>query len=148
MRKPLQPVTGNLQATFQTVSLQFAEPLTRAQLTERLNSGTALLKRHAEAMLKVLDRDGHLPATYPYPVQAWQFGHDLTLVAMGGEVVSEYALRLKKELGAGKLWIAGYYNDVFAYIPSKRILDEGGYEAGVISMEFYLQPGPWAPSVE
>ena len=148
MRKPLQPVTGNLRAAFQTVSLQFAEPPTRAQLNERLNSGTPLLKRHAETMLKILDRDGRLPATYPYPVQAWQFGHDLTLVAMGGEVVSEYALRLKKELGADNLWIAGYSNDVFAYIPSKRILDEGGYEAGVISMEFYLQPGPWAPSVE
>ena len=148
MRKALQPVGGGLETAFQTVPLQFAEPLTRAQLNERLRSGTPLIRRHAELMLKLLDRDGRLPATYPYPVQAWQFGHDLTLVAMGGEVVSEYALRLKKELGADNLWLAGYSNDVFAYIPSLRILEEGGYEAGVSSMEFYLQPGPWAPSIE
>ena len=81
-------------------------------------------------------------------MQAWQFGNDLTLVALGGEVTSEYALRLKKEFGADKLWVAGYSNDVFAYIPSKRIIEEGGYEAGVSSMEFYLQPGPWALSIE
>lgn len=148
MGKGLQPVGGRLETVFDTVPLQFGELPTRAQLDERLSTGDSLLKRHAAAMLKILDRDGHLPATYPYPVQAWQFGRDLTLVAMGGEVVSEYALRLKRELGADKLWVAGYSNDEFAYIPSRRILEEGGYEAGVKSMEFYLQPGPWAPSVE
>ena len=148
MRKELKPVGGGLTTAFQTVSLQFAAPPTREQLNERLRTGTPILKRHAETMLKILDRDGRLPASYPYPVQAWQFGNDLTLVAMGGEVVSEYALRLKKELGGDDLWLAGYSNDVFAYIPSLRILQEGGYEAGVSSMEFYLQPGPWAPSIE
>ena len=98
-------------------------------------------------MLAILDRDGHLPYDYPYPVQAWQFGRDLTLVAMGGELLSDYALRLKKEAGSTRLWVAGYSNDVFAYIPSLRVLQEGGYEGGG-AMLFYGQPGPWAPSVE
>jgi hypothetical protein len=98
-------------------------------------------------MLKILDRDRQLPASYPWPVQAWQIGNELTLLAMGGEVTSEYALSLKKEFGPDNLWVAGYSNDVFAYIPSLRILEEGGYE-GASSMEFYLQPGPWSPSVE
>ena len=145
--KKMAPVGGELKTTFETVPLQFGVPPTREQLNERLKKGSAIQRRYAETMLKILDRDGHLPADYPYPVQAWQFGSDLTLVALGGEVVSEYALRLKKELGGDRLWLAGYSNDEFAYIPSLRILEEGGYE-GASSMEFYLLPGPWAPSVE
>jgi hypothetical protein len=56
-------------------------------------------------------------------------------------------LRLKKELGAEKLWVAAYCNDVFAYIPSLRVLEEGGYEGGG-AMVYYGQPGPFAPAIE
>ncbi len=56
----------------------------------------------------------------------------LTLVALSGEVVVDYAIRLQKELGGeGRtLWVAAYANDVVGYIPSVRVLKEGGYEAG------------------
>jgi hypothetical protein len=148
MRKEMRPVSGHLKTAFETVPLVFAPPPSRAELNQRLKTGTPLIKRHAEAMLKLLDGGGTLPASYPYPVEVWQFGGSLTLIALGGEVVSEYPLRLRKELGAEDVWVAGYSNDVFAYIPSRRILEEGGYEAGESSMEFYMQPGPWAPSVE
>ena len=72
--------------------------------------------------------------------QVWRFGDQLTWVALGGEVVVDYNLRLKKEL-AGKrpLWITGYANDVMAYIPSARVLKEGGYEADS-SQIYYGQP--------
>jgi len=40
-----------------------------------------------------------------------------------------------------------YANDVMAYIPSLRVLKEGGYEGGG-SMIFYGRPGPWAEDVE
>jgi hypothetical protein len=148
MSRDMRPIGGKLTAAYDTVALPFAPPPTRTELEERLKTGTPLLQRHAASMLQLLDRGGRPRATYPYPVEAWQFGRDLTLVAMGGEVVSEYALRFKQEFGADNLWTAAYSNDVFGYIPSRRILEEGGYEAGAGSMEFYMQPGPWAPSVE
>jgi hypothetical protein len=66
---------------------------------------------------------------------------------MAGEVVVDYALRLKREVAPKRAWIAGYSNDVFAYIPSLRVLKEGGYEGGG-AMIYYVQPGPFAPSVE
>ena len=34
-----------------------------------------------------------------------------------------------------------------AYIPSKRVLKEGGYE-GATAMVYYGQPSPWAEPVE
>ena len=40
-----------------------------------------------------------------------------------------------------------YANDVMAYIPSLRVLREGGYE-GNDSMIYYGLHGPWQPTVE
>src|SRR5207244_10072341 len=85
--------------------------------------------------------------SYPYPVQAWQLGPDLTFVALGGEVVVDYSLRLKKELGRDTTWVAGYANDVMAYIPSLRVLKEGGYEGGG-AMVYYGLPTVWGTQVE
>ena len=71
----------------------------------------------------------------------------MTFVTLGGEVVVDYALRLKQELGADATWVAGYANDVMAYIPSRRVLAEGGYEGGG-AMVYYGLPSPWTPTVE
>jgi hypothetical protein len=62
-------------------------------------------------------------------------------------VVVDYSLRLKRELSGTPLFLVAYANDVMGYIPSVRILKEGGYEGGG-SMIFYGRPGPWAEEVE
>ena len=78
---------------------------------------------------------------FSYPVQVLQFGDGLSLIALGTEVVVDYSLRLKKELGdrGPAIWVAGYSNVYSGYIPSKRVLEEGGYEA--VSR-------PWKPELE
>jgi len=76
-----------------------------------------------------------------------RFGEDLILVALPGEVVVDYSLRLKLELAGPTVWVAGYSNDVFGYLPSLRVLEEGGYEGGG-AMRYTSFPGPFAPSVE
>jgi hypothetical protein len=81
-------------------------------------------------------RTGEQAGPFPYPVQVVQFGRDITLAALGSEVVVDYSLRLKRELkelekqSQRTIWIAGYSNGIFGYIPSVRVLREGGYEAG------------------
>ena len=105
------------------------------------------MRRHARLLLRTLGRDGHLDASYPDPIQVWSFGSDLTLIALGGEVVVDYALELKRKYGAEKLWVAGYSNDVFGYVPSVRVLHEGGYEGGG-AMMYYGRTGPFHDSVE
>lgn len=70
--------------------------------------------------------------SYEYPIQAVSFGRDLTLIAMGGEVTIDYSHRFKRELqekGGPAIWVAGYSNDYNGYVPSQRVLLEGGYEA-------------------
>jgi hypothetical protein len=54
---------------------------------------------------------------------------------------------LKREFPGENLIVAGYCHDVMCYIPSRRILQEGGYEA-VENTIYYGQPGPLTESVE
>ncbi|MBA3482676.1 MAG: hypothetical protein H0T51_12755 [Pirellulales bacterium] len=81
-----------------------------------------------------------------YGVTSWTFGNDLAMVFMEGEVVADYSLRLKAELG-DKVWVNAYSNDVQGYIPSERILYEGGYEADGSSY-YYALPGRFAHGLE
>ena len=87
-----------------------------------------------------------MPTNYPYPIGVWNLGGALTLITLGGEVVIDYSLRLKKELGPD-IWVAGYSHDVMAYVPSLRVWKEGGYE-GATAMIYYGLPTRWAPNVE
>ncbi len=141
----LKPVRGTILAAFQTVDLPFAIH-TRETFEARLNDSNPARVRHAKVMLETYDRREPI-RRYPYPVQAIAFGKDLTLVALGGEVVVDYVLRMKKEYGAKGIIVAGYSNDVMSYIPSQRVLKEGGYEAAD-AMIYYGLPGPYTEEVE
>jgi putative membrane-bound dehydrogenase-like protein len=67
---------------------------------------------------------------------------------MGGEVVVDYQIRLEKELSQFEnVWVAGYVDDVFAYVASERVRGEGGYEVDG-SMLYYGQPGRWESGSE
>jgi hypothetical protein len=143
----MKPVEGPLKAAFESVDLPFQKAPSREELETRTHSNNALEQRHARLMLQILDRDGKLPDHHSYPIQVWKFGNDMTLIALGGEVVVDYSLLFKHQYGFDKLWVAGYSNDVFAYIPSVRVLREGGYEGGG-AMIAYGQPAPFTPDVE
>ncbi len=142
-----RPVNGPIQAALDTVTLDFVQPPSREQLNEQAKSNDKYEARHAQVLLKELDEKGAIRKTYPYLVQVVRFGDDLTMIALAGEVVVDYSLRLKSELRGQTVWVAGYCNDVFGYIPSVRVLREGGYEAGE-AMRYTDLPGPFAPSVE
>ena len=141
----MKTVGGPLQSAWQTTELAFA-PHTRAQFEEELKGTNWYKQRRAEAMLKAYDT-GRPVTTIPYPVQAFRFGKSVTLVGLGGEVVVDYALRVKKEFPSEDTIVAGYTNDVMSYIVSKRVLKEGGYEP-VDSQIYYGNPGPYTEDVE
>jgi hypothetical protein len=146
LRGSMTAIAPESAATYKEIDLPLAEVPTREALAKATLSANKYEAARAKMLLKTLDADGSIPAAYPYPVQAWRLGKGLTLLALGGEVVVDYSRRLKKELGAGT-WVMGYANDVMAYIPSARVLKEGGYE-GATSMVYYGLPSVWGPRVE
>ena len=98
-------------------------------------------------LLEQINAGQPLQQNYPYPVSLWKIGDDIQFISLGGEVVVDFAIRLKAELAGMKTWVAGYSNDVMAYIPSRRVLIEGGYE-GEGAMVYYGLPTKWSLDVE
>ncbi len=123
----LQPVRGPLRVAFGTADLPLAPAPPHAEL-ERLAPDRGMRGWVARQMLAVLARGESLPDRYRAPLSVWQFGEDLTMVGLSGEVVVDYVPVLERALGPLRLWLAAYCHDVYGYLPSKRVLAEGGYE--------------------
>ena len=144
-RTAMSPAGGRIRAAYQLAALPFA-PHTREQFEQELKDANVFRQRRARLMLQLYD-ERREPRQLRYPVQAVRLERGFTLIALGGEVVVDYALWAYRTWPQEPLMVAGYSNDVACYIPSARILREGGYEA-VDSMIYYGQPGPFTEEVE
>ncbi|MEN6606616.1 MAG: neutral/alkaline non-lysosomal ceramidase N-terminal domain-containing protein [Bryobacteraceae bacterium] len=147
LKGKMKPVAGPLRTALECVDVPFHNILTREELQKRLEAKQLMYRKPARVLLDELDRNGKLPTSYPYPVQVWQFGKSLKFIVLGGETVVDYSLRLKGQYGFDDTWVAGYSNDILAYIPSKRVSQEGGYEGGE-ALILFARPGVFSAAVE
>jgi hypothetical protein len=142
----MQAIDGPLSTRYDEIDLAFATLPTKAQIERDANSSNFYIAARAKHLLKTLDSRGHLDQVYAYPVEIWRLD-GLTWIFLGGEVVVDYSLRMKRNLGSSQTWVSAYCNDVMAYIPSLRVLKEKGYE-GETAMIYYGQPTVWSERVE
>ena len=147
LQQPLTPLRQKLACRAKPITLPFDALPTREEWLARAQSTNQYIAYHAKKNLARLDRGEKLPTELPYLVQSWNFGDNLAMVFLPGEVVVDYSLRLKKEFEASRLWVNAYANDVPCYIPSKRIWREGGYEGGD-AMIYYDRPTRLAEGTE
>jgi len=147
VKGPLTPITGRLSTKYEEIPLAFAKLPTRDDLVAQTKDTNKYIAMRAKMLLEEVDAGRPLSQTYAYPVQLWTLGNDLQWFFLGGEVVVDFAIRAKAEQRGTKTWMAGYSNDVMAYIPSRRVLTEGGYEGGG-AMVYYGQPTVWSEQVE
>jgi hypothetical protein len=133
LAQPLTPLKGKLECRAQTFELPLDSLPTRQELEKRAadpdRTHYAVIY-HARKELVRLDRGERLPTAIPYLVQEWNFGKELLMTFLPGEVVVDYSLRQKKDFDRARLWVNAYADFVPCYIPSKRIWTEGGYEGG------------------
>lgn len=144
---PMRTIRGSLIVADTEIDLAFGPIPDRSQWEAEAKSSNLPLANRAKLLLKQIEADGKLAETYPYPVQVWQLGDGPTWILLGGEVVVDFSLRLKRNLGSSHTWVSAYCNDVMAYIPSLRVLKEGGYE-GATAMIYYGLPTAWSERVE
>jgi hypothetical protein len=126
LRGNMKPVEGPVRTAYEIVQVPFHHLPTLEDLQAKY---PARPRPRVSRWMDALGRGEKLPEYYPYAVQVWQYGGSLKFIALAGEVVSDYSLRLKAQYGWEDTWVAGYSNDVFGYTPSARVLREGGYEA-------------------
>jgi len=142
----MRPISAKVEARFDHAALSFELP-TIEEVRSRIGDASPQVARHAAMLDQTYRDEGRLPATYPVPIQSWRLGDDLTMIFLGGEVVVDYALRLKRELADDALWVTAYAGDVLGYIASERVRREGGYEFDA-STVYYGLAGPWAAGTE
>jgi hypothetical protein len=147
LKGKMTPIDGPLRTAYAVIQVPFRTPPTREMLEARLAQATGPKRRQIQYLLTKLEREGKLPKEHPYPIQVWRIGSNLTSIALTGESVVDYCLRFKKQYGNDNTWVAGYNNELLSYIPSLRVLKEGGYE-GVEDMDEYGLPAPYSFAVE
>ncbi len=148
LRGDVKPIAPQLQTEFKRIPVPFGTLPTREQIEQDRKSDNKYVSSRALALLQTLDSGSALPTTYDYPVASWRLGEALDWIALGGEVVVDYAIAIKSLPTAKRAtWVTAYANDVMAYIPSRRVLAEGGYEGGG-AMVYYGLPTVWAPEIE
>ena len=142
----LKEITAEIETRAEDFELPF-DPLPSREEWEKRAKEEGIVGYHARQNLERLERGETLPTTLPYRVQTWNFGDQLAMVFLPGEVVVDYVLRLKEEFDPDRLWVSAYANWVPCYIPSVRILREGGYEAES-SLWYYDRPARLSTKTE
>lgn len=138
LKAPATPLKGRIRSRFQLIELPY-QPFGRNDFEADLKSTNKFVSSRARHIIKAMD-ERTISHFMPYPIQAIQLGQ-ATIVTLGGEVVVDYCLRLKRELNNPNLFVMGYSNDVMSYIATAKQVTEGGYES-IDSFLYYGQPAP------
>ena len=146
INEPMRELSAGLSTAYAKVDLKFENPPpTKDELLKIIEDTSgypAYLRERAKVLLTQLERGMSLITSYPYPVQIWKIGEQ-NMVVLASEVVVDYSISLKKIFGE-ELFVMAYANEGLGYIPSLRVLSEGGYE-GSRSPVFTT---PWASGIE
>lgn len=146
-KTPMTELKPILKTGYKEINLPLGPIPTKEELLKVESTSKNYTKKWARRLIDQLEKGEALPKSYPhYPVQIWKLG-DLNWVTMGGEVVIEYALKIK-ELFGKETFVLGYSNDMMAYIPSLKVLREGGYEGATSQVYFKGMSSTWDPGIE
>jgi hypothetical protein len=145
LSEEMKPLAPKLATAYTEVNLSLTTAPTRTQLAAMVEKTTSYQQKWAKRMIEKIDKGDTFITSYPFPLQVWKLG-DQAIMTLGGELVVDYAINLKKIFGQ-ETFVMGYSNDVMTYIPSTTILREGGYEGEVAAIVYGL-PATWASDVE
>jgi hypothetical protein len=146
LNRPMRTVPGPVKFVYAELDLPLQPPPSREQLQKDAESQNVYVRNRANACLRLLDEGKPLPGVR-LPLAVVRLGDRLTFLAMGGEVVVDYAIRFKRMFAEDHPWTIGYAYQVPCYIPTARVVKEGGYEAES-SLIYYGVYGPFKPAVE
>jgi len=146
LKTELKPLSSDITGKFKTVKLPYKTHRTQEEWQAYADQ-PGQRGVYGRYFLDKLKQEGPLPKSLDYAISTLTFGDDLAMVFLAGEVVCDYSLTMYEKFAGDRLWVTAYANDVPCYIPSRRILDEQGYEADY-SMIYYRRPNQLSPVVE
>lgn len=147
VRVPARTVASEVAVAFENVTLELSPIPSTAELEADTRCDDPPRRRKAAHLLALCAEKRPLPTTLRCPVQVLRLGGEILLIALGGEPVVDYARRFKAEFRGSEVWVAGYANDMFGYLPTRAVQREGGYEGGRAALWSAL-PAPVAATSE
>jgi hypothetical protein len=149
LAEKMNPLSPQISAAYSELELPYATLPSREELSAIVSGSSEYPVWHktwAKTMIEKLDKGEKIEKAYRYyPIQIVKLGEQ-PVFTLGGELVVEYALKLKQIFGPD-IFVMGYSNDIPSYIPSPTILLEGGYE-GIRSQLSSGLPGTYKPEIE
>jgi glycosyltransferase involved in cell wall biosynthesis len=139
-KKGLQPVNGSLFCTRRIIRLSLKQPPPPRVLAQiRDNTGTDDLIREWASNLLNRFPNGDFPDELNLEVQLVSLGDKVTIVTLPGEPVAELASKLRRLTGnPNSTFVLGYTNGLIGYLPTDRMIEEGGYETDVSKFAYLL----------
>lgn len=141
-------VGGPVRAVYEEVRLP-VDAFSLEQYQRAADSDNPAYANWGRRCVELMEQNAADLDTCPYRIQAFYLGppdEGLTIVALDGEVFTEYGLNLEARLARGPFIALGYSNGVVTYIPTAQAMAEGGYEPS--AFRYFLVPGPFPPSIE
>ncbi len=135
----LSAAAEDLELAMEEISPQMVE--------EQLRSDEAPRRAKAQYLKERLDRGETLERSIRAPMQVVRLGDEVLMILMGGEPVAEWAVRFRQAFAGPLVWVAGYCNDLCGYLPTRRVMREGGYEGGRANLWSAL-PAFWTEDLE
>lgn len=145
--RKMNPLDGPIRAAMGETKLELQPGIPLDELKQRVPNLTGMPKREFEHFIRQYETLGAPPDRVKYPIQVWRIGPEFIFIALTGETVVDYSLKFKAAYGWNNTWVCGYNNDLTSYVPSLRVLKEGGYE-GVTGMFEYGHRAPYIETVE
>ena len=143
------PIDGSLHCAYDEITLDFVPPPDRKVIEENVKSDNTEIKHKAAYFLDLLNRNEEIESTLSFPLHVIRFGKDVLFVGLSGEPVAGYSVKLKSEYLTHKfVWVAGFCDYDFGYLPTWKVLREGGYEGGELFERATHFPGPFTETVE
>lgn len=128
--EPGREIHGDIRTAFENVPLPYEPIPSRQQLEKNLSGPEPQLALKSRYLLRAMEEGRSFGDAYPCPIQVVRLGDELLMIGIGGEPVIDFAHMMRREFAGPVVWVAGYCNDMFGYIPTRAILAEGGYEGG------------------
>jgi len=140
LNEEMRELEQGLTTVYTDVEIALDDPPDKEELIKIRDHAAGWQRTWAEKMLLRMDSGSSFVKNYPFPAQFWRIGQQ-HIFSFGGELLVGYANNLKRIFGED-LFVMGYSNDVMAYIPTEKVLLEGGYE-GETSQWVYGLPARW-----
>ena len=146
VRLGMENICISLMNMLENISLpldEFSENI----FNDMLINGNETQKEYAANIFRFMESKEKPAREVDFQVGIYQLSPKFRIAALEGEICHGYGAGIRSLFGKGMTLVSGYSNGIISYIPTRKILMEGGYEA-IANCSTYGLPACFEGNVE